>query len=239
MKTPRVALPRWILAALGMGGALLLAQLIVLVLSLSRISSTEEHVAATDAKVTAAFDAAAPIADQASAAFEEAEPLAGALRPAARDAGTLLRALASESDELSNLLDAFPALDAGLRGLFARLFPVLEAIDGIEIESGLAQLDRTLPKLDLLASQLAEGDRLAGTLDQVASLLGAVDRRKLVNRAVQSDRTLRMVLAVQRLTLDVQRRALAVQLNSLRVQRRSLNHVRSLDAKTGGDIVSP
>lgn len=235
----KTASARPLLAALAIGGALLLAQLIVLVLSFSRISSTDEHVAATDAKVTAAFDAVRPIAAQASTTFEEAEPFADGLLPAARDAGRLLAALASESDERSNLLDAFPTLDAGFRGLFSRLFPVLEAVDGVQFEGALTQLGAVLPTLGGLVSQLAEGDRLASTLDHAASLLGEIDKRNLVNRAVQSDRTLRRVLAVQRQTLDVQRRAVAVQLRSLRVQLRSLDHVRSLDEKTGGDTLSP
>jgi hypothetical protein len=239
MGTSSAALPRPILAALGIGGALLVAQLVVLVISLSKISSTEEHVAATDAKVTAAFSAVRPIADRATAALEDSEPVADDVRTAAQDAERLLGALAGESDELADLLDALPVLDAGFRGLFARLFPVLEAVDGAPVEGALAQLGGILPNLGMLAAQLAEEGRLAGTLDQAAVLLSEIDERNLVNRAVQSDRTLRAVLEVQRHTLGVQRRSLAVQLHSLRVQLRSLDHVRSLDEKTGGDVLSP
>jgi hypothetical protein len=239
MEGQGVASARTLHVALGIGGVLLVAQLFVLVLSLNQISSTRDHVAATDAKATAVFRAVKPVADQASESLAGAQPLTEAVLPAARDAAKLLRFLGGETDEVQVVLDAFPTLSAGFRGLSAALIPVLEALDPASVQASLAEVGPALASVDALAARLTDGDRLVALLDQAAGLLGEVDRRELPRRAVQADRTLRRVLAIQSETLDVQRDALAVQRRSLQVQRQSLDHVRSLDEKTGGDILSP
>jgi len=196
------------------GGAILLAVLIVLVITLGQIKSTEDHVAATDARLERVIAAAAPVADEAEPLIDAADKTLDESLPAVRDASDLFATLSDNGSDVSVVLDRLPALQLGVMSFF--------------------------------------GDA-ALTVRLASDFLAAAQSQDLVGKAVDSHRLLENVLAVQLETLDIQeaslrtqRRSLSVQLSSnhklrrsLGIQRSTLDHVRSLDNKTGGELPTP
>ena len=78
---------------------------------------------------------------------------------------------------------------------------------------------------DELIATLAEGDRLAGTLDAGRSFLFRVEELGLPRRAARSTRRLKTLVVIQRQTFGVLQRSLAI-------QRKTLKHTRNIDRKT-------
>lgn len=209
--------------AIGCGGLLLLAQLVVLTLSLGEISSTRDHVAATDAKAERALALTQPLADEAAPALDRALSLARLARPALRDGAELLAPLSDRAGDLSLLIDRFPVLESGLRRLIGRIVPIAERINVDRLGSAGAAVAE-------FATELTEGGRLSSVIDRVDSLLASIRDRGLLDRAVRSARTLKAVLRVQRLAFRTQQRALSV-------QRRSLRRLRRIDERLGGGVL--
>jgi len=196
------------------GGAILLAVLVVLVITLGQITSTENHVAATDARLERVLAVSAPVADEAEPLIDAATTTFDESLPAVRDASDLLATLSDNGSDVSVVLDRLPAFQLSITSFF----------------------------------------RDAGQTVRLASdFLAAAQSHDLVGKAVDSHRLLENVLAIQLETLDVQkrslrtqRRSLSVQLStthklrrSLGIQRSTLDHARSLDNKTGGELPIP
>jgi hypothetical protein len=111
------------------------------------------------------------------------------------------------------------------------------------------------PALDFLTA--AQSQDLVGktslTVRLAADFLAAAQSQNLVGKAVDSHRILENLLAIQLETLETQkeslrtqRRSLDVQIRttrklseSLGIQRNTLDHVRSIDRKTGGEFPPP
>jgi hypothetical protein len=221
---PRGAPPRWALVGGLAGGAMLLTMIVLLVLLLNEITTSRQHIESQDAKISTLLELGEPVAD-------EAVPLLGEARPAIRQAQDLIEPLihARSGTELAGLLQRFPALETAIRRLAGEAIPVLEQTDPALIATSLGAARD-------LAVRLAEGDRLVRVIDQASATLSAIAGSDLVERAAKSAARIRKLLAVQRETRALQARSLAVQRRSLAVQRESLEHIRSIDEKTGGQL---
>lgn len=220
-------------------GVLLIAIVVLLALTWGELRESRKHIASQDRKVTALYQATQPALDEVPGLLDEASPL---LRQAAPVLAEVLVA-ARGADEVASRL---PLLFAGIQGLTNEGIPLARGLN----DSGLPALVSDLRASDVPAlvtslrasdipstvavvnqvlTDLVSGDRLRNTLDLTAGLFSEVTARTLPRRAEASARRLRDLL-------DVQRRTYFVLRQSLRIQIRTLEHVRSLDQKTGGQL---
>lgn len=201
------------------GGFLLLTMVVLLALSLEEISATRDQVTEANEKADRAVSLVRPAFDELEPAIDAADEDAVSI---VRSTARLIRPLRHSGDDIGAFIERLPVLQSGLQGLIRSAVPLVEAVDAQRLAS-------TAEVVLALGGRLIEGDRLVGTLDQARRLLSEVEERSLIARAVRGERTLRRVL-------HVQRRTLRVLIDALRVQRRSLDHIRSIDRKTGGEI---
>jgi hypothetical protein len=211
----------YLLVAMGLiGGGLLLAILIVLVMTLGEIRSTEKHVGQTDAKLERAFSLAAPAAEDAQPLLEDADTALAQALPAVRDASAFLEPLADDGADASVFLDRLPLLQQRASGF------VDEAALAVQLAS------------TFLTDALSQD-----VVSKASTFLDDALNQDLVSKVSDSHRILAEVLEVQRKTLRTQRRSLRVQVQtsrklsrSLDLQRGALKHTRSIDRKTGGEL---
>lgn len=154
----------------------------------------------------------------ASTLLETARPVAAGAKPVLRAAVPLLQQaravigpLGRDAAQASRAVDVLPGLAITTRELVSATAPVLAAADRLIADA----LNRDLV-----------GTTLRSAADVHAAL--AVQRRSL---AVQQ-----RTLAVQQRTFALQARSLSALLESLRIQRLALQHVESIDRKTGGSL---
>lgn len=213
----RAALTKWrttdpgrrtvLVIALGLGLALL-AMVILLASVLGVQRESLDHIASQDRKITALFN--------------EIEPLVEAGSPAVRDIGTLIDEATATAEEVRPVLrSAEPALDATLDVLIVvrRFFE--------QVDPDLT--NTTLSAVSGVTRRLLAEDRLTRMIDQITALLVQIEAENLVGRAARAERRLGRLLAIQRRAFRVSKRSLAI-------QAQSLEHVRSLDQKTGGEL---
>lgn len=230
-RADRPGAPKWMLIGALVGGVMLFAMVVLLALTLAQLRDSGGHIEAQDKKIAALFQLGRPLAAR-------ADDLQGEVGPALRDAQSFVDPLlaADSGRDLAEVLDSFPLLDSSLRRLAAEAVPALD-----QLAPALEQLDPALltvavGTLGELGTRLAEGDRLVRLIDGASAALADVGGRDLVARAARSATRLRKLLAVQRQTRALQARSLRVQRRSLEVQERTLDHVRSLDRKTLGEL---
>jgi hypothetical protein len=212
-------------------GALLVAMVVLLALTLSELRSAREHIAATDAKVSALVDVAAPAARQLSPLADEAEPLVDSATPVVRALGAALPSLRSAGAVLGPALPRLPAFLISGQQLIAEAVPVLREV----ADSGLAP---TLEQARQLLTDVPVA-RLDEVLTQVSGLLDQAATMQLPENAERAVDLLQEVLAVQHHLVTLQTRSVRIQSRSLDVQRRTLSHTRSIDNRLGGQLAPP
>jgi hypothetical protein len=203
--------------------------------------SQREHVDSQDTKITALYEAAAPLLRETRPAVADARRLGPQVRSTGRDLVALVRAA-------TPVIEAVDAADVTV--LLTSLGSAARA--GTDVLGRLAGVDLAAAVRSgaTLADVALHRGRLAALLDESTALLRELDRLALP-RVAQRSLTLvpailriqHRLLAVQRRTLAIQRRTVAIQASqhelqrvTLEVQREALVHVRSLDRKTGGPI---
>ena len=133
--------------ALAIGGLLLTTQVILLVLMLTTLQSSHEHIRAQDRKITALFDGTKPLLD-------EAEPLAKRAREA-------IGPLARRGDEIAIATDVLPGLALATRELAAEATPALGRLPRLAdlTEASLPELRRiTAESLEIQKRSLTRQD---------------------------------------------------------------------------------
>jgi hypothetical protein len=225
-----------ILAALGTGLVLAL-----LVLMVSELQTSREHIQSQDAKATLQLKVLSQLSDQ-------SEPILDSGRRA-------LAPIVENRPELKRTFSELPSLSTALLRALDSTMPVIDELRDSGTLRSLEMIGPTLdearPVLEQAASPEAQelAARSLRTLDslRLQSLRRALDRgARLSNQAVETNlvkrlrRTTRQigsVLEVQRATRVLQRKALGIQRRSLVVQEETLDHAKSLDRKLGGETV--
>ena len=223
--------PSLLPVAVAGGAALLLAMVVLLALTLAELRNAREHIAATDAKVSALVEVATPTAEQLSPLARQAEPLVDSATPVVRALGAALPSLRTAGAVLGPALPRLPAFLVSGQQLIAEAVPVVREIAG----SGLAP---TLEQARQLLTDVPVG-RLDEVLARVSALLDEAATMELPQNAEEAVRLLREVLAVQHHLVTLQQRSVRVQSRSLDVQRRTLSHARSIDNRLGGQLAPP
>jgi len=204
---------------------------VLLALTLAELRSAREHIAATDAKVSALVDVAEPAAQQLSPLAEEATPLVDSATPVIRALGSALPTLRSAGEVLGSSLPRLPAFLISGQQLIAEAVPVLREV----ADSGLAP---TLEQARQLLTDVPVGE-LDEVLSRTSALLDQAATMQLPENAEEAVGLLRELLAVQHHLVTLQSRSVRVQARSLDVQRRTLSHTRSIDNRLGGQLVPP
>ena len=214
----------------------------VLALTLGVLDDSRSHIEDQDRKITALYEAAQPAIEEVPGLVDEASPL---LRQAAPVLAETLAAVRDADDVVTRL----PLVLAGIQGLTNEGIPLARALNDSDLPALVSDLrasdvpalvaslqasdiPSTVEAANDVLSGLSSGDRLNQTLDVTAALLAEVRERELPRRAESSSRRLRDLL-------DVQRRTYATQRQTLRIQVRALDHIRSIDQKTGGELPDP
>jgi hypothetical protein len=218
--------------------ALVLGAFVVIVALLGTmivlLVSQREHVDSQDTKITALYEAAAPLLRESGPAVSDARRLAPQVRSTGRDIVSLVRAA-------TPVVEAVNAADVTV--LLTSLGSAARA--GTEVLGRLAGVDlaAAVRSAHALADVALHRGRLAALLDESTALLRELDRLQLPRVARRSLDLLPAVLRIQHRLLAIQRQTLALQgrqfgllSQSLGVQREALVHVRSLDNKTGGPV---
>lgn len=218
-------------AIVATAGALLVSMVVLLALTLNELRSAREHIAATDAKVSALVDVAAPAAQQFAPLAEETEPLVDSATPVVRALGAALPSLRSAGAVLGPALPRLPAFLISGQQLVAEAVPVLREVAG----SGLAP---TLEQARQLLTDVPVA-RLDEVLTQVSVLLDQTATMQLPENVADAVGLLREVLAVQHHLITLQQRTFSTLSKSLDVQRRTLSHTRSIDNRLGGQLAPP
>jgi len=202
---------------------LLIAQLLIL-------KDSREHIQAQDHKI-------ATLQGQAQGALKDAQPAIDEAQPVLRRARRLLTAAGQSFESLTSAADTIPRLALGARLFLTESIPLVQALNASDAPGAISAAGR-------LADALSEGDRLVRTVDATERMLTELDRTQLIPRSSEAiprfEGLLVDLLQVQRRTLRVQirsfytqRRQLRVQFQTLGVQREALEHIRSIDRKTG------
>jgi hypothetical protein len=221
--------PPGLIAALIVGGLMLLAMIVLLALTLGVLSDSRSHIEAQDAKVTRLLELSKPSLQEAKPLAAEAKPVLRQAEPLVRAASRALPGIKEASRDGAFVLDRLPVFMQAGQALFHEASPALDAI-------AQSQLGPSLAAVRTLAAQMLEGDRLAATLDSARALTDRVSALDLPGRAVRSAHRLARLLNVQVRAYRKQKNTLSILRQSLRIQQETLRHVRSLDTKTGGTL---
>jgi hypothetical protein len=190
----------------------------LLVMQLSVLRDSREHIVAQDAKITALQKRLEPALSEARPAVREAEPLL-------REARGLVDPIEEATTSLTAAGDALPvALAAGI-DLIEQLSPVVERADGL-IRAIRPLVDRAVPLLGDFAPVVRELD---SALDRVPHF------EELFVTLVQLQRR---ALRINVRSLRVQQRTMRVLFESIGIQRELLKHARSIDQKLGGTVAT-
>ena len=212
-------------------GALLMAMVVLLALTLSELRASREHIEATDAKVSALVDVAAPAAQQFSPLADEAEPLVDSATPVVRALGDALPGLRSAGAVLGPALPRLPAFLISGQQLIAEAVPVLREVGNSGLVTTLEQARELLTDVPVA--------RLDEVLSQVSALLDRAATLELPENAEKATGLLQEVLAVQHHLVTLQEQSVRIQGRSLDIQRRTLSHTRSIDNRLGGELQPP
>jgi hypothetical protein len=204
----RLELPRW--------AAVLIAAVVLLLFGtfffMTKVLLDQRHlIDSQNRKAFAQLERLTPVLRGARPVLDEARGQAAPTRAALRDGRRFARS-------------AQPLIDSLTR---ADLDSVAQ-VTGEAAAAFLHDLPRAREALDLTAGLLQELGRRRAT----DRLLRAAD--ETVRLRVRTDR----LLAQQQRALDIQAQSLAAQKETLAIQKEALQHIRSLDAKTGGPILA-
>ena len=151
-------------------------------------------------------------------ALREIRPLVKELRPAIKDARPALR----DTGELARELQRFDAPRAiQSAGALAKMLERAQAPDAIR-DTGR------------LAASLNENQRLVELVVRGTALLRELEERGTAKDVDRVTRLLEEALPLLRDTQVVQREAFGVLRRSLDIQEKTLEHIRRIDARTGG-----
>ena len=184
------------------------AQLLVL-------QDTNDRIHATDGKISDLKGEVDPILDV-------VRPLIGDARPAVREARALADPLSATLDDVSTAAEEAPPLARAVRTVIGRSIPL---IDTLRAES--------LPLLDTVRLSLTE---LRDLMPKAVGFLDEAKRRALLARADAAIAAALHIESIQERSLRAIRKQLAIQKQTLAVQLEALDHIESLDAKTGGEF---
>jgi ABC-type transporter Mla subunit MlaD len=187
------------------------AQLLVL-------QDSNDRIHAQDAKIGELRSDVEPILDT-------LRPLLADTRPVLREARQLAGPLSETADDVSAALEPAPRLIRGVLALVGRSLPVVDSL-----QATLPEVRGVLPELATLLPELRS------LLPQATEFLGEAERRRLLRRADAAISATLHLESLQSRSLRVVRRQLAIQEETLAVQLKALEHVESLDRKTGGEF---
>jgi hypothetical protein len=145
-------------------------------------------------------------------------PLVRETRPTLREARQLAGPLGETADDVSAALEPAPQLVRGVLALVGRSLPMVDT------------LQAALPEAQLLISELR------AVVPAAARFLDETERRALLARADAAVSAALHIESIQVQSLRAIRRQLAIQKETLAVQLEALEHIESLDAKTGGEF---
>jgi hypothetical protein len=215
---------------------------VLLALTWGELRESREHIQSQDRKITALFKATRP-------ALDEVQPLVDDAAPLLRQAAPVLAQVLAAGRGIDDVVTRLPTVLAGIQGLTNEGIPLARGLSAADLPSLVADLrasdlpalvsslqasdiPSTVASADEVLSGLSSGDRLNQALDLTTALLMDVRDRDLPRKADASSRRLKDLLKVQR-------RAYSTLQQSLRIQVRTLEHVRSIDDKTGGELPPP
>jgi ABC-type transporter Mla subunit MlaD len=187
------------------------AQLLVLQDSNDRIHAQDEKIGDLRADAEPILDTLRPLLDETGPVLREAGP---ALQEARRLAGPL----GETADDVSAALEPAPQLVRGVLALVGRTLPVVD------------MLQATMPEVRTLMSELR------AVLPAASEFLDEAARRELLRRADAAVSATLHIESIQVRSLRTIRRQLAIQEETLAIQKQALEHIESLDRKTGGEF---
>jgi hypothetical protein len=188
--------------------------LVVLIMVLGELRSARDSVAATDAKLERAIEASAPVADNVPALFDDTSTLVSESLPGVRDAASFLEYVADNGIDASVALDHLPALERQASTFLNESTVAVQSLS------------------DLL--QDVRDQNLVGKASESRVIL-----ERLLEVQLATLRTQRASYRTQRASLKTQLRTARKFSRSLDLQRGALQHARSLDNKTGGELPPP
>ena len=202
---------------------LLIAQLLIL-------KDSREHIQAQDHKI-------ATLQGEGEKALRDARPTIDQVDPLLRRARRLLTPAGESLESLTAATDEVPRLVMRIDLVLGEAIPLLQALNAADAPSAIAAVGR-------LSDALAEGERLVRSVDETNEMLAELERTQLIPRTSEAiprfEHLLRRLARIQKRTLRVQirsfytqNRQLRVQFQTLGVQRDALEHIRSIDRKTG------
>jgi hypothetical protein len=211
-------------------GFLLVALVGLLIAQLAILGDSREHIQAQDHKI-------ATMQGEGEKALRDARPTISQVDPLLRRARRLLTPAGASLESLTAATDQVPRLVVGIDLVLDEAIPLLQALNAADAPGAIASVGR-------LTDALAEGERLVRTVDETNQMLAELDRTQLIPRTSEAiprfEDLLRRLTRIQKRTLRVQirsfytqNRQLRVQFQTLGVQREALEHIRSIDRKTG------
>ncbi len=195
-------------------GALIAGALLLLIAGgifaqLLVLQDSNDRIHAQDEKIGDLRADAEPILDT-------LRPLLDETRPVLREARQLAGPLGDTADDVSAALEPAPRLVRGVLALVGRTLPVVDS------------LSATLPEVRTFISELR------AVLPEASGFLDEAARRELLRRADAAIAATLHLETLQSRSLRTIRRQLAIQEEKLAKQKQALEHIESLDRKTGG-----
>ena len=195
----------------------------LLVMQLSVLRDSREHIVATDAKVTELEQRLNPTLTEARPALRQAEPLL-------REARGLVEPIEETTTSVIAAADALPvALAAGI-DLIDQIEPLVNQIEPLVerakplASAALTLVQRATPVFDSVAPVVRELDTALDSIPHIEDL--AVILTRIQRRSV------RLLLR----SLRTQQRTERLLFESIGIQRELLKHARSIDQKLGGTV---
>jgi hypothetical protein len=174
----------------------------------------------------------------AQALLDRSAPVLRTARPLLNDVEAAIPPLQRSRHSLSVSLREIPGISASVEHLAGDGGYLLAQLQGLNLgvlTGGIQDL-----------TSLASNGTLSRVLADSETVLTAVSRTDLVQRAGEAIDDLQTLVALQRRALTVQihsyrkqSRSLRVQTRSLAIQKKSLRHIRAIDARTGGTVLPP
>ena len=160
------------------------------------------------------------------------QPLLGDTRPLVREARALTEPFNRTAGDLSAAAETAPQVAAAVRTLVGESLPVVETLRLAvpEIRGVLPELEALLPELRAVLPQLRT------LLPQASQFLDEAERRAFLRRADAAVSAALELESLQSRSLKLQTQQIGILRETLGIQREALEHIESIDRKTGGQF---
>lgn len=214
---------------------------VLLALMLNELSISRQRIEAQDAKATLLLERVSPVLDQADPVLRASDEVLRDVEqatPGLRDAAASLRPLSHSI--ATGVERAVPVLDqlarSDVSGTAAAVVDLAQAAAPVLRRLDPRSFQETAERLSSLLSELPP-HRVGRLARDGGKLAGKARRRDLVRRLDRATHDIGQVLEVQRAARRLQSNSVQIQRRSLEIQQETLEHVASLDRKTGGQAV--